>query len=76
MILHIYYFLMSIITLPLGDVYSTIQCKLKKQSRIIQIKCIYNVIQKQPNCKKKCAAPKNAVVKKDMKSKVAAKKWL
>jgi len=31
---------------------------------------------KQPSCKKKCAAPKNAVVKKDVKSKVMAKKWL
>jgi len=31
---------------------------------------------KQPNCKKKCAAPKKAIVKKDVKSKVAAKKWL
>jgi len=29
---------------------------------------------KQPSCKKKCGAPKNAVVKKDVKSKVAAKK--
>jgi len=31
---------------------------------------------KQPSCKKKCAAPKNAVVKKDVKSKVTAKKLL
>jgi len=31
---------------------------------------------KQPSCKKKCAAPKKAIVKKDVKSKVAAKKWL
>ena len=30
---------------------------------------------KQPSCKK-CAALKKAMVKKDMKSKVAAKKWL
>jgi len=29
-----------------------------------------------PAANKKCAAPKNAIVKKDMKSKVAAKKWL
>ena len=29
----------------------------------------------QPSCKKVCAS-KNAVLKKDMKSKVAAKKWL
>jgi len=28
---------------------------------------------KQPSCKKKC---KEAIVKKDLKSKVAAKKWL
>jgi len=33
------------------------------------------VIQKQPSCKK-CAAPEKAIVKKDVKSKVAAKKWL
>ena len=32
--------------------------------------------QKQPSCKKKGAAPKKAMVKKDVKSKVAAKKWL
>jgi len=31
---------------------------------------------KHPNCKKKCAAPKKAIAKKDVKSKVAAKKWL
>jgi len=31
---------------------------------------------KQPSCKKKCEAPKKAIVKKDVKSKVAAKKWL
>ena len=31
---------------------------------------------KQPSCKKKSAAPKKAMVKKDVKSKVAAKKWL
>jgi len=31
---------------------------------------------KQPSCKKKYATPKIAVVKKDMKSKVAAWKWL
>jgi len=29
---------------------------------------------KQPSCKKKCAAPKKAIVKKDVKSKVVAKK--
>jgi len=31
---------------------------------------------KQPSYEKKCAAPKKAIVKKDVKSKVAAKKWL
>ena len=31
---------------------------------------------KQPSCKKKCAALRKAMVKKDVKSKVAAKKWL
>ena len=31
---------------------------------------------KQPSCKKKSVALKNAMVKKDVKSKVAAKKWL
>jgi len=30
---------------------------------------------KQPSCKKMCG-PKKAIVKKDVKSKVAAKKWL
>ena len=35
-------------------------------------KCIVSN-QKQPSCKKNCAAP---VVKKGMKSKVLAKKWL
>ena len=32
--------------------------------------------QKQPSCKKKGAAPRKAMVKKDVKSKVTAKKWL
>ena len=31
---------------------------------------------KQPSCKKKCAALKKVMVKKDVKTKVAAKKWL
>jgi len=31
---------------------------------------------KQSSCRKKCAASKNAVVKKDLKFKVAAKKWM
>jgi len=34
-----------------------------------------NVTQKQPSCKK-CEALKKAIAKKDVKSKVAAKKWL
>ena len=35
-------------------------------------------VKPNPNCLavNKCAAPKNAVVKNDMKSKVEAKKWL
>ena len=40
----------------------------------IQKKVISNP--KQLNCKKKSAALKKAMVKKDVKSKVAAKKWL
>jgi len=31
---------------------------------------------KQSSCNKKCVAPKKAIVKKDVKSKVAANKWL
>jgi len=31
---------------------------------------------KHPNYKKKCAVPKKAIVQKDVKSKVAASKWL
>jgi len=38
--------------------------------------CMYNLIKKQSSCKKKCAAPKNVVVKEYVKSKIAAKKWL
>jgi len=30
---------------------------------------------KQPSCKKKVCGPKKAIVKKDLKSKVVAKKW-
>ena len=39
---------------------------------------LYNMqLQKKWNpAEKKCVAPKNAVVKKDVKYKVAAKKWL
>ena len=32
--------------------------------------------QKQPSCKKRSAALEKAMVKKDVKSKVVAKKWL
>ena len=32
--------------------------------------------QKQPSCKKRSAALEKAMVKKDVKSKLAAKKWL
>ena len=32
--------------------------------------------QKQPSCKKRSAALEKAIMKKDVKSKVAAKKWL
>ena len=32
--------------------------------------------QKQPSCEKRSAALEKAMVKKDVKSKVAAKKWL
>jgi len=31
---------------------------------------------KQPSCKKKVYGPKKAIVKKDVKSKVVAEKWL
>ena len=37
--------------------------------------CIYNLIQNS-QAVKKCVALKKAMVKKDVKSKVAAKKWL
>ena len=37
---------------------------------------IYISNQKQPSCKKKSAALEKAIMKKDVKSKVAAKKWL
>ena len=37
---------------------------------------IYISNQKQPSCKKRSAALEKAMVKKDVKSKVAAKKWL
>jgi len=33
-------------------------------------------LSKKPICKKKCAALKKAIVKKDVKFKVAVKKWL
>ena len=37
---------------------------------------IYISNPKQPSCKKKCAALRKAMLKKDVKSKVAAKNWL
>ena len=36
----------------------------------------FNLIQKQPNCKKKLCSPQEGHCEKDVKSKVAAKKWL
>ena len=37
------------------------------------VRIFANLIQNHPSCKKKFAAPKKAIVKKDVKSKVAAK---
>ena len=42
----------------------------------IQIQKEVNSNQKQPSCKKRSVALEKAMVKKDVKSKVAAKKWL
>ena len=42
---------------------------------LCMISCIYNLI-KNSQAVKKGAAPKKAMVKKDVKSKMAAKKWL
>jgi len=42
----------------------------------MQLKKKWNLIQNSPVVKKRVVAPKNAVVKNDVKSKVAAKKWL
>ena len=47
-----------------------------KKSQIIQIQKEVISNPKQPCCKKKSVAPKKAMVIKDVKSKVAAKKWL
>jgi len=33
-------------------------------------------VKSQPSCKNKCTVPKKVIGKKDVKSKVAAKKWL
>jgi len=41
----------------------------------LYLKCNIYLIQNSPAVKK-CVAPKKAIVKKDVKSKVAAKKWL
>ena len=43
---------------------------------LIQIQKEVKSNQKQPSCKKRSAALEKAMVKKDVKSKVAAKKWL
>jgi len=43
---------------------------------ICQLCSIQKEVKSNPSCKKKCAAPKKAIVKKDAKSKVVAKKWL
>ena len=43
---------------------------------ILDLPYIYISNQKQPSCKKRSAALEKAMVKKDVKSKVAAKKWL
>ena len=42
----------------------------------LQTTCSFNLIQKQPSCKKEYAASKKDIVKKEVKSKVSAKKWL
>ena len=47
------------------------------KSECMQIVCMIQLSNpKQPSCKKKSAALRKAMVKKDVKSKVAAKKWL
>ena len=51
-------------------------CTIKFSLTLVFLCSSYASNPKQPSCKKKCATPKNAVVKKDKKSKVAAKKWL
>jgi len=47
-------------------------CKLGKHNKNTKN---YNLIQNSPAVKKVCG-PQKAIVKKDVKSKVAAKKWL
>ena len=45
--------------------------------RILPNKCLqYQSTQKQPNCKKRCGPCKKGSMKKVVKSKVAAQKWL
>ena len=44
-------------------------------ARLVLLLCKYNLIQNN-QAVKKCATLKKAMVKKDVKSKVAAKKWL
>ena len=49
---------------------------MKPQNSIVISSSYIKSNPKQPSCKKKCAALKKAMVKKDVKSKMAAKKWL
>jgi len=61
-----------------GDLLSIIVCWLITLFYSWAIFGLGYLIQKQPSCKKKVCGPQEgrAVVKKDVKSKVAAKKWL
>ena len=58
------------ITTNINDNMQALQHTITKRSEI------YTVIQKKIPAVKKGVAPKKAIVKKDMISKVAAKKWL
>ena len=49
---------------------------LSMSEHVLGIFCTVLSNQKQPSCKKRSAALEKAMVKKDVKSKVAAKKWL
>ena len=59
--------------LCMGSLVTTMLLKSKQTSGM---KKLENHNQKQPSCKKRSAALEKAMVKKDVKSKVAAKKWL